>query len=468
MSPAQPRTPNGPLPLLCALGRHKTDLLVRWNDGYYFTRCRRCGLDLVRTAFSGWTAPKRYRVVWQAEPPAASDGVQPAPVNAGAQPEVAAPFATEAAPQATVLGGQERGQVEFPIRDAVDAPPLGLSMTEEAFAARPAEGTSDDPAAGDARVDRTATGRTTPLQGRKDGVGGLPIEDVLQNLWTEPNTEEAAPRALDGDVTEHDVIEHDVAEDVDDYDEESVAAEPAPSASPQPTTPQSGRAHYPVIPDFMDEEFPGITWDPSTGRMIPGAQSNAEQASREAKPGWRDAIRERAHAATATGLEFLRARTSSEDAPGEPMAEPLPPHPAMPPRSFLERQGGLVAATIFGGFVLAAAIVDARSSGPARFAYRPEFRSTDAQALPQSDPQASGPRTASAAGRPSAGGDQAFVTASLLNCRAVPTNDGETVRRLQRGDAVKVLGADPDWVSVSHQGRQCWASREWISTVKPL
>lgn len=475
MTPVQPRASNGPLPLLCALGRHKTDLLVRWNDGYYFTRCRRCGLDLVRTAFSGWTAPKRYRVVWQAEPPVANEEVQSAPAHAGAPPELAAPLATDATTGATAFGGQERGQVEFPIRDAADAPPLGLSMTEQAFAARPAEDSSEDAAARDAPIDRTAAGRTAPLQGRKDGVAGLPIEDVLQNLRAGPDMEaESRPLALKDDFIEHDVAEEavaeeDVAEDADGDDEGS-----APAGPPPPASPQSVRAHYPVIPDFMDEDFPGITWDPSTGRMFPGAQSNSGQSSREAKPGWRDAIRERAHAATATGLEFIRARTTSEDRPREPLAEPPPQHPAMPlqpatpPRSFLERQGGLVAATIFGGFVLAAAIVDARSNGPARFAYRPELRAIDAQALPAADPRTPDQRTASAAARPSAGGDQAFVTASLLNCRAVPTNDGETVRKLSRGDAVQVLGADPGWVSVSHQGRQCWASSEYLSTVKPL
>ena len=478
MSPVQPRTPNGPLPLLCALGRHKTDLLVRWNDGYYFTQCRRCGLDLVRTAFSGWTAPKRYRVVWQSEPPAASHEERPVPADAGVQ------FAADAAPEATA-SGQERGQVEFPIRDAADGP-LGLSMTEEAFAARPAVEPAEDSFTGDSRADRAATGKTASLQGRKDGVGGLPIEDVLRNLKTGSETNEPGRPAMAVDATARHDAEH---EDGDDHDGESLQAAPPPAAPQAP--PQPVRAKYPVIPDFMDEDFPGITWDPSTGKMIPGAQGHAEDAPREAKPGWREAIRERAHAATATGLEFIRARPSGATSVREPVAEApphpaipphlatpphpatlpqpaMPPHPATPPRSFLERQGGLVAATIFGGFVLAAAIVDARSSEPARYAYRPELRSADVQDLPGSGARASDQRTASVAGRPSAGGEQAFVTASLLNCRAVPTNDGETVRRLSRGDAVQVLGADPGWVSVSHQGRQCWASSEWISTVKPL
>ncbi|MEA3040396.1 MAG: hypothetical protein QOE79_2909, partial [Sphingomonadales bacterium] len=70
-------------PLLCLLGRHKPRPLARWNHGYYFTSCERCGLDLVRTAFSGWHEPRGYRVVWQAQPPARA--VPAALERAGAQ-----------------------------------------------------------------------------------------------------------------------------------------------------------------------------------------------------------------------------------------------------------------------------------------------------------------------------------------------------------------------------------------------
>lgn len=64
------RTLENRIPLLCDLGWHRPRDLVRWNSGYYFTRCARCGSDLVRTAYGRWHAPRGYRVVWQAEPPA--------------------------------------------------------------------------------------------------------------------------------------------------------------------------------------------------------------------------------------------------------------------------------------------------------------------------------------------------------------------------------------------------------------
>jgi hypothetical protein len=61
--------------LRCLAGWHRAEPVVHWNHGYYFTRCRRCGSDLVRTAYSRWQAPKGYRVVWSDErPPAAVGG----------------------------------------------------------------------------------------------------------------------------------------------------------------------------------------------------------------------------------------------------------------------------------------------------------------------------------------------------------------------------------------------------------
>ncbi len=57
------------MPLLCELGWHRPDQLARWNDGYYFSKCSRCGRDLVRTAYGSWQLPKGYRVVWQPKPP---------------------------------------------------------------------------------------------------------------------------------------------------------------------------------------------------------------------------------------------------------------------------------------------------------------------------------------------------------------------------------------------------------------
>jgi hypothetical protein len=61
-----------------------------------------------------------------------------------------------------------------------------------------------------------------------------------------------------------------------------------------------------------------------------------------------------------------------------------------------------------------------------------------------------------------------FVTASLLNCRTAPAEQAEPVRILSRGDSVRVLAVEAPWASVSHRGRQCWASTRYISAEQPL
>lgn len=174
MTGAHSRPRNATLPLLCALGRHKTDLLDRWSDGYYVTRCRRCGLDLVRTAFSGWTAPKRYRVVWKAEPPASVEQVRTVP-QADAEPPSTATSASESEMAAVAFETAHNSQVEFLIRENASAAVGGLSMTEEAFSARPAEDESDE----DDSPPNEARSRDQSLQGREDDARPLPIEDVL-------------------------------------------------------------------------------------------------------------------------------------------------------------------------------------------------------------------------------------------------------------------------------------------------
>jgi uncharacterized protein YraI len=61
-----------------------------------------------------------------------------------------------------------------------------------------------------------------------------------------------------------------------------------------------------------------------------------------------------------------------------------------------------------------------------------------------------------------------FVTASLLNCRTAPAEQAEPVRILRRGDSVEVLALEPEWASISHRGRQCWASTRYLSAQQPL
>lgn len=58
-----------PLRFLCRLGLHHAEPNEVWNRGYYFSRCARCGADLVRTGSGRWHVPKGRKVVWKARKP---------------------------------------------------------------------------------------------------------------------------------------------------------------------------------------------------------------------------------------------------------------------------------------------------------------------------------------------------------------------------------------------------------------
>jgi hypothetical protein len=113
--------------LRCALGYHRANGVPRWNDGYYFGRCARCGVDLVRTPFSRWHVPAGYRVVWQAEPPASRPDVKlepeldlepaelpnvPAPENVAPAPEPAATAAETISAPAIAAPEEEPAEAE--------------------------------------------------------------------------------------------------------------------------------------------------------------------------------------------------------------------------------------------------------------------------------------------------------------------------------------------------------------------
>jgi hypothetical protein len=53
--------------LICVAADHRAGGGERYNSGYYFSRCSRCGCDLIRTGRQGWrSVPRGYAVVWKA------------------------------------------------------------------------------------------------------------------------------------------------------------------------------------------------------------------------------------------------------------------------------------------------------------------------------------------------------------------------------------------------------------------
>jgi len=129
--------PRKPRSWRCQLGWHAPRKGARWNNGYYFTDCARCGADLVRTTFSGWEEPRGYRVVWRPRPVLPDEEPQPtgetigpktlriAPPVARADPAPppappAPPLATEPAP----VPPPEPVARELPSPEEVVAPPV--------------------------------------------------------------------------------------------------------------------------------------------------------------------------------------------------------------------------------------------------------------------------------------------------------------------------------------------------------
>ncbi len=555
MRPGEPPAPVT-LPLLCALGHHKTDGLARWNAGYYFARCTRCRRDLVRTAFTRWQIPRGFRVVWQGESngmpgPTAeivahsgSAATVEFPIREDAQPVAAANgdiasaeradeplFAFDAVP----TGGEDRAIDDEALRDAEGSDPREMSVApvpswfdgENRFE----EGTRFAP--DDRLVEfETAVEPPTYVPG-VDPADGAARDGLLRNGDASKAADEDA---RDGAASGEDEA---VAEDgrpvaalfVDDGAAEDVAIDER-----EPDVPPPASSKYPVVPDFMDESANGVGWDVVSGRIIPVAglvapavpppdDARGNTSAGAPGPAWQDLARKRAQGAGEQGRGWLRGiRASRTRAPAPPpvvdiaqepsekpvavattpVAEPIrdvgpritvadasppgqasqvaPDAPAAPVQAahvtrvasaraapairgrrleaFLMNGGPIAAAAIFGGLVLAAALVDGRNSEQ-RVVYRPApaASSTRTAASPTVRPSVPARRLA-------VGGD-ATVTAGLLNCRSTASNNADTLRRIGRGATVQVLAITPGWVNVSHQGERCWVAEQHVRPASP-
>ena len=52
--------------MLCALGGHEAAETETYNSGYYFSRCRRCRRDMIRSGAAWRDVPSGHKVVWKA------------------------------------------------------------------------------------------------------------------------------------------------------------------------------------------------------------------------------------------------------------------------------------------------------------------------------------------------------------------------------------------------------------------
>lgn len=60
--------------LRCLAGRHDVAPGEVRNQGFGFSRCRRCGRDMVRSTRAWRIVPKGFRVVWRRGPPSPAAG----------------------------------------------------------------------------------------------------------------------------------------------------------------------------------------------------------------------------------------------------------------------------------------------------------------------------------------------------------------------------------------------------------
>lgn len=500
------------LPLLCALGRHRTDGLARWNAGYYFARCTRCRRDLVRTAFTRWQIPKGYRVVWQDEQASATP-LSPEPPRQSAS----------------------QGQVEFPIREEarfVDAGPAHAEPPEvsgETVAGEDVHDSGPGETASDEDAEARASAAEMPLAEILRGVPGLADEAPPQSDAEDAVDEPDVRFEGDAERFEEEDVRFAPSDRLIDFasagqaDAEAIVAEPE---APQETVPElvdapapapAVRSKYPVVPDFMDESAGGVGWEAVSGRIVPSVAPppTPVDATPDVPTGllsksWRDLVRgaqglgnaawlggERASEPAAPvvarphgsdeadrphgdEIEIPRADETTHaiapdpepqvavaDAPPVPVGDVRRPvavgHGSGRFDHFLMNQSAIVAATIFGGLVLAASVIDSRNEAPpVVYSAAPAPADAPATAAPTvAEPRAPVPRSVFAAPR------AAFVTASVLNCRSTPSNEADTMRRLERGAPVSVLGASPGWSSIAHQGRQCWVATQHLSATRP-
>jgi hypothetical protein len=399
--------------LLCALGRHSPRGIPRWNDGFYFATCERCGCDLVRTAFQRWHVPTGYRVVWSDRPPASRPDVALIPVSAPAAPAAPSHPPAEAGNRTESAPAAAASAPEPP--PGHPASPAAPSLSPEVLAPPP------EPVAPDDRASPEA-----PAAPAGSHNGRLPIQDVLAHL----NAEDAAKLAGETPVT--------------------------PANAPARLRPSTW--------DFMDDD--PLDDDARSGvvRRRPSESAAATGAPPPVDPEKEPSSL--ARVGRSVGERWDRVRSAIRNFSSGP-AEPKPL---------------LVIGLAFALAVAVAAAVALYSAGTSRQPSAvPDLRGNAAEGAENGvvpDPfAASDPEVSTGdAERPElqegvngpAGGEAAYVAASLLSCRAAPVLQARRVRNLARGEEVRVLGRDGEWASLAYRGGQCWARARFLSPVPPL
>jgi hypothetical protein len=409
---SRPAVGDGVVSVRCMLGLHTAQGVPRWNDGYYFAKCARCRVDLVRTAFDRWHVPHGHRVIWQAEAPASRPEVRLEPeldlepISAVPAPAIAdaAPSSPAAAPAPSTLDRAEE-PVSAP---AAEQPPaidrLAASQPPPAVEPPPA---AEPPAATEPTVAAPQAAAAEPPAKEEKKRTRLPVEALFERLRGTPPPAPAPP---------------------------ALPVSPEPPEPPEPPT-----SPRPLDWDFMMEPAERKRSAPPEPVPVaapvepaPKSQNTAvEPRAPDARNGpsivTRGVLRLRRRAASA----FRSARHNKRFA-----------------------QSGAVA------MVLAALVASSLWFGePASPGSRPVDVSPVMAVEPPPEQQ---PETSLDAGEPS------FVTARALSCRDAPALQARRVRVLARGASVRVLARDGDWVSLATARGQCWADGRYVAEPQPL
>ncbi|HEV2867259.1 MAG TPA: hypothetical protein VGX37_12185 [Allosphingosinicella sp.] len=492
------------MPLLCRLGLHSAEPLARWNDGYYFTRCRRCRRDLVRTAYGRWHVPRGFRIVWQARPPASHvpTGLPPAPAEQSRTSARSNRPSRQELPIQEVLRHLQE-QEELPEEQPEELEEAATIVPDQAPAAPVAEEPEAQAAADPDSADQPDSAQAALVEPVPEGEPAATAvsqadSDELRTVETvDPPIEAVAdePAAngelLDGAATQKErqsrvpdfmgdwspttdwvyiptrrrprqVVEAPepapaVADAVADAGEEAVEAVPDEEAVEAVNLPGAGEAAEPAPEPVPDRA------DPADGPAAE-AQGSPAPEPEPARP-WAADAAPAAAGGTSPAPEPEPARLWASDAApaaargtsparepelARPWASDAAPAAARRTSGPAEEHPGLTPTAMLVALAIPLLVLIAA------LLIIPPYRPTKMPAPADETSR----RSAAAA-------PAAFVTASILNCHTAPARQAPSVRRLGRRDTVRILATDGEWASIAFRQEQCWVLSRYLALETP-
>lgn len=502
------------MPVLCQLGWHLPQPLARWNDGYYFTRCRRCGSDLIRTLYGRWQIPRGFRVVWQSRPPKSHVSAQlvrdggsrtsgtrrsnaprsELPIEEvlrhlqGQEQERAAVLREpdgmqEPEPQAHLPSEPREAEIEA-AGDPISDPPANVEDSlAEAPAASEEQPEAEKPASAEAEADADA-GAETEVEVEPAGTDA----QAEAEAEAEAEAKTGTGTGLEAEVEAEAEVEDEAGQAEIEAGQVEVAGGPAAEepAVEEPGDEQSAddepNGRRSVVPDFMSDGSPETDWlyDPPPPRIrAPVRVEPLPPPEPDPRPEPEPELVTETELEAPAEAPVEPAAAAAEPAEEEAEAEPSPPlteapvsvapEPADRIKPHFAKLSGAAGEPRLGPIVRPGEKEQpSLTTTGMLLAISLPFLFLIAVLLISRGPSADErPAPPPAPGAPPAAAQPAFVTASLLNCRSAPAREARSVRRLARGDSVDILARDGEWASIAAQGGQCWVLSRYISTARP-